>query len=72
MPPDTKPQARPDRPISVTPEPEPEGPSEASLDLQRYYARVEQDLGPALEGPDQAWLKTACAPLDRPASRPTA
>ncbi|PHP67809.1 X-Pro aminopeptidase [Zhengella mangrovi] len=40
--------------------------------LDAYHARVEQDLGPALEGPDQAWLKTACAPLDRPASRPTA
>lgn len=43
-PPDTKPQARPERPAPAEPEPEPEGPSEASLDLQRYYARVEQDL----------------------------
>lgn len=43
-PPDTKPQARPDRPVAVTPDPKPDTPSAASLELRRYYARVEQDL----------------------------
>ncbi|MFP7674093.1 DUF2927 domain-containing protein [Marivita sp. S0852] len=39
-----KPQARPDRPPPVAPVAPPAGPSDASLELQRYYARVQQDL----------------------------
>ena len=41
---DTKPQARPTAPLaSPTPRAQP-GPSQASLDLRRYYARVQEDL----------------------------
>ena len=42
-PPDTKPQARPERPAPAEPA-TPPGPSQASLDLQRYYARVQESL----------------------------
>jgi Xaa-Pro aminopeptidase len=31
--------------------------------LDRYHARVLEEVGPALAGPDQAWLEAACAPL---------
>ena len=40
---DTKPQARPERPVEATP-PAPRMPSEQALELRRYYARVEEDL----------------------------
>jgi len=43
-PPDTKPQARPDRPAATQPAPPRAGPSEASQELARYYARVQEDL----------------------------
>ncbi len=42
-PPDTKPQARPDRP-AITAEESTSGPSAESLELQRYYARVQEGL----------------------------
>ncbi|WP_292293736.1 DUF2927 domain-containing protein [Marivita sp.] len=43
VPADTKPQARPDRPVAL-PEPESAGPSDAAIALRRYYARVQEDL----------------------------
>ncbi|MFP7570877.1 DUF2927 domain-containing protein [Marivita sp. S2033] len=39
-----KPQARPDRPPAAKPMPEPPTPSNAAIELERYYARVEEDL----------------------------
>jgi hypothetical protein len=43
VPADTKPQARPERPATVL-QPEQRMPSQQALDLQRYYARVQEDL----------------------------
>lgn len=43
-PPDTKPQARPDRPSAVVAAPVVRQPSPERLELQRYYAGVQQDL----------------------------
>lgn len=43
VPADTKPQARPDRPVAVA-EPKPKEPSAESMSLRRYYARVQEDL----------------------------
>ena len=37
--------------------------------IDRYHARVLQELGPRVSGEDRAWLETACSPL---AARPTA
>jgi hypothetical protein len=43
IPADTNPQARPAPPVAV-PDPEPQGPSEAAIELRRYYTRVQEDL----------------------------
>ena len=31
--------------------------------LNAYHRRVLEEVGPALDGPDRAWLEAACAPL---------
>jgi Xaa-Pro aminopeptidase len=37
--------------------------------LNAYHGRVEQEIGPQLDGGDRAWLAKATAPIGRPRRR---